>query len=222
MNDKIEYPPNIKLNKLEEESFGGDGFLVLKRTKVEAHYPDGNVSAPFHLDTVERKCMDAVCIIAFYKEYGKPYIYLRSAVRAAIMFRDYVPSKLPEDSFVGNLFELPAGLVEVDEVGVDGLRAAAARELWEEVGYQIDPKDFNFLGKRIFSTAGLAGERIFFLSIEVDPLKKQEPTLDGHALEEGANVVAIPLNEALEFIDRGYLADAKTEIGIRRFNSSLK
>ena len=43
-------------------------------------------------------------------------------------------SPIPERESLGNLWELPAGLVEVEERSPEGVRACARRELLEELG----------------------------------------------------------------------------------------
>lgn len=214
------YPPEIKLEVLEQKTIPETGFLRVLRSQVKAHYTDETISEPFTVDSIIRNNMDAVVIIGhFHAEYGRTpgrYVYLRSALRPALAFRDYKTSKLPEDEYVGNTFELPAGLVEKDETGLEGFRVAAAREFEEEIGFTVNPEKMNLLGHRIFPTVGMAAERLFFFEVEVNPEEKKEPSLDGHPMEEGASIQAVLLKEAIEYCRKGYLPDAKTEIGLRR------
>lgn len=217
------YPPEIKLEILKQETAPQKGFTRILRSEVKAHYPDGNVSEPFVVDSAVRDRLDAVAIIGHYclatgDEGGKPgrYVYLRSCLRPALMFRDYAQSKRPEDEYVGNTYELPAGMVELDENGIVGLQQAAAREFQEEVGFEIEPEKMKFLGHRVFPIVSMAAERIFFLEVEVHPMNRKTPTLDGHPMEEGGIVTAVHLAEAIDLCNKGYLPDAKTELGLRR------
>lgn len=217
------YPPEIKLEVVEQETLPDSGFLRILRSKVVAHYEDGTESKIFTVDSVLRNRLDAVVIVAHYVsdkqmgvQEGTRFVYLRSAFRPALMLRDYKTSGLLEDEYIGNLYELPAGLVELDEKGADGLKQAAAREMEEELGFTVPFEKFKFLGSRIFPAVGLAAERIFFLEIEVDPTTRKTPTLDGSPMEEGAVIKTVPLTEAAEYARKGYLPDAKTEIGILR------
>lgn len=220
----LEYPPEIRLEILEEKIIPENGFLKIKRNLVKAHYPDGTISEPFEVDSVMRSRPDAVVIVghfigdSYYGQHqGERHVWLRSALRPALSFRDYKSSNLLENEYVSNQYELPAGLTESNEIGLEGMKAAATREFEEEVGYKIDPKYFNLLGHRIFPSVGIAGERLFFFEVQTNPLESRpEPLLDGHALEYGGIVTPVPLAEALDLCDKGYLPDAKTEIGLRR------
>lgn len=208
--------PNIKLEVLETETLPEQGFIRVQRNTFRAYYPNDNISEPFTIDTAIRERLDAVVILAHFS-HRRRYIYFRSAIRPALMVRDYQTSKLYEEAEFGNQWELPAGLVELNETGVDGLKRAASREMEEELGFKVSPDKFNFLGKRTFPSPGAIAERLFFLEVEVDPHYQQTPTLDGHPLEEGGQVCCIPLDEALELVYAGYLTDTKTELGLLRF-----
>ncbi len=209
-------PPSIKIEVFEIER-GPEGFLQSEERKVKVIYPDGNESDYFNLSSVKRDRLDAVAIIPYFIKHDRYYIYLRSAVRASLGFRDYSDSKLLEESDVGNQWELAAGLVESSEIGMTGLQSACARELAEEVGFNIDPDRFKLLGKRIFPAPSMCGERIFFFTTEVVPAMRFTPTCDGHPLEEQGEVIVMELGDAIDCVLQGYFPDAKTEIGIMRF-----
>jgi ADP-ribose pyrophosphatase len=213
--------PEVTLEQLEDLSpIAGRGFLQLSRWRLRAHYPDGSESAPFVYDAVERRCLDAVVMAAYFVRSGEPWVYLRSALRPPVRFRD--PQRSPvTEAATGSLWELPAGLIEPEEAGAKGVLAAAQRELDEELGFTVSADDFRSLGPSLFSCPGVLNERHFFLSIAVDPSRRHEPSLDGSALERFGRVLALPLSHALELCRSGAIEDAKTELGLRRFAESL-
>lgn len=143
-------------------------------------------------------------------------MYLRSALRPPAALRPPQCRPLPEKDTLGSLWELPAGLVEADECNVEGLRRCAARELEEELGFDVEPTRFAGLGPATFPSAGVVGERHHFFHVEVVPDRRGRPSEDGSALEAKALVVALPLAEALDLVRGGAIEDGKTEIGLRR------
>jgi ADP-ribose pyrophosphatase len=112
----------------------------------------------------------------------------------------------------GALWELPAGLVEAGEEPAE----AAARELAEELGFAASVKDMRPLGEWTFPAPGMIGERHIFFVVDVDPTTRTRPTEDGSALERAAEIVALPIVDALEHCRRGAIRDAKTELALRR------
>jgi len=197
-------PPNIQLINHGEET-DSPPFLTVKRVRLHAEYPDGSVSPEFHHDIVLRKKIDAVVIIAYYRINHTPMVYLRSAIRPAIA-----------DRFVdgGNLWELPAGLIEEGESPVE----CAVRELKEELGFDAEEKDFKPVGPISYTSVGICAEQLYFLSVEVDPSSQNVPTEDGSALEKGADIISMCVFDILCACQRGEIKDAKTEIGIRRMS----
>lgn len=209
-------PPRILLTEQNLRT-RPEGFLSIKTSDVTFHYPNGEKSQPFPTDRVVRKVDDAVVIIAWYWDDDGPYVYLRSSIRPALALRDYELSGLPENKEIGNLWELPAGCLEPEEVGGHGLEEAAAREAKEEIGFDIDPDSFDPVGFRIFPAVGMSGERLFFLSAEVNPNEQKTPQGDGGPFEAHGEVVAMHITEILQAIENGQIIDSHTEIGIRRF-----
>ena len=106
------------------------GFVNVRRLSLRAHYPDGSESAPFPYDTATRRALDAVVICAVYTENGRPFVYLRSALRPPLALR---PREL--DAVESSLWELPAGLIESHETAAE----AGARETEEELGFRLRP-----------------------------------------------------------------------------------
>lgn len=215
--------PDIRLELLEDVSPAQPpGFLKLVRRRLRAHYADGSTSSDFVYDEVDRRAIDAVVIVAYRTEAERGVlVYLRSALRPPLVFRDAARSPVPELDPKGSIWELPAGLVEPDEQTPSGVRDSAARELAEEVGFQVTPHMLWALGPSTFPVPGIIAERHFFYAVAVDGVAAGEPALDGSALEKGGVVVAVPLSEALAMCRDGRIVDAKTEIGLRRLAESL-
>ena len=213
--------PRIELiqesvRRADEDS--AQAFLRVERSVLRARFEDGEPSEAFTYDIVARERLDAVVIAAHYvDETGKRFVFLRSALRPPVAFRPREQWPMPERDDLGGLWELPAGLVETDERSPEGLRRCAARELHEELGFEVDPDKLQPLGPSSFPAPGVIGERHFYFHVLVDPTVRGLPPEDGSVLERGAAIVAISLEEALALVRAGLLEDAKTELGLRRF-----
>ena len=214
--DRAPLFPLIRLELLEDLSPDtGAGFLRLSRRRLVARYPDGTVSEPFLYDTVDRQALDAVVIAAHYLAPDGRHVFLRSSIRPPIYYRPQV-DPVPDTGRRGQLWELPAGLVEPGEAGEAGLRRAALRELHEEAGFPPDGSRLSELGPALYPCPGVIAEKLFFFDIEVDPVTRSDPPLDGSALERFGEVVDLPLSSALSLCRLGGIEDVKTEIGLRR------
>jgi ADP-ribose pyrophosphatase len=201
----------------DRPSLDPPGFLRLRRVMLRVRFEDGAESAPFEYDIIERERLDAVVIAAHYVGAdGRRQVYLRSALRPPVALRPREVQPVPQKETLGALWELPAGLVEVNERSAEGLRRSAARELLEEAGAEVDPGALVDLGPPTFPAPGMVGERHFYFHVEVNPERISTPTEDGSPLERGAIVTAIPLDHAISLCRRGEIEDGKTEIALRR------
>jgi ADP-ribose pyrophosphatase len=220
-NSKPVTLPEIELKVLEDRSPPDPGgFLRLERRKLVALYPDGSSSAEFFYDSVARRALDAVVLCAHFERAGVRFVYLRSALRPPVTFRN--PATSPVEEGVLGLWELPAGLVEVGEQSAMGVLECGRRELAEELGFAVNRAELRALGPSTFPCAGVIGERHFFLEVEVDPDSRGEPALDGSALEAHGEVIVLPLQDALSRCRRGEFPDAKTELGLRRLSEAFE
>jgi ADP-ribose pyrophosphatase len=213
--------PEIRLEIVEDLSPPAQsGFIRLKRRRYRAHYPDGTTSAPFVYDEIDRDALDAVVIVAHYRAPdGAIRVYLRSSVRPPVANREPERSPVPElDPPHGVLWELPAGLIEPGEQNAKGPQVAAQRELAEELGFEVAVGSLKELGPSTFPAPGFIGERHFFFEVAVDPEQRKEPSLDGSALEHFGQVIALPLEEALDHCRSGRIVDSKTELALRRLS----
>jgi ADP-ribose pyrophosphatase len=208
--------PDVELI-VEHDERMPDGYLHLRRTRMRARFPDGTVSEPFRYDSAERERLDAVVVAPHFRDAsGRRCVLLRSALRPPAALRPREVWPIPEKPTLGELWEVPAGLVEPDERTEEGLRRCAARELFEETGAKLDVARVEPLGPSTFPSPGVIGERHFYFHAEIDPDSLVEPPEDGSVLERQAAIVALPLEVALELVRNGEIEDAKTEIALRR------
>lgn len=225
MTDDLEAPPPLPRIRLEQEAdltpAGQEGFLRIARRRLRATYPDGTSSEPFAYDEVQRRAMDAVVIAAhFAGADGGRRVYLRSALRPPVAYRDpqlWPPAK---PGPAGGLWELPAGLVEPDERGESGVRACARRELFEELGFRVDDAALRALGPSSYPAPAVLAERHIYFEVEVEPGSRREPPLDGSPLEHFGQVVDVALDRALDLCRSGVIEDAKTELALRRLREA--
>lgn len=219
-------PPSPSLRVVEDRSPAPAGFLRRLSRLLQFSDLSGPAGQPFVYDEVDREALDAVVVAAHFRARDSDgeeavFVVLRSAARPPVLLRSAQRSPVSEPENRG-LWELPAGLVEADEQSEAGLLICAARELLEETGFDVAPSDLRPLGPSSFPAPGIIAERHFFFHVEVDPNKKKEPSLDGSPLEAVGEVVAVPLLVALGSAQNGKLADAKTELGLRRLMEELE
>lgn len=218
-------PPHFDIEVVGDAPSGSPHFLRrISRALVVRE--EGQASASFIYDEIDRKSLDAVVVAAHFMAHdeegvNRRYVVLRSAVRPPVVLRDAARSGVEEPKNRA-LWELPAGLVEVEEQSPEGLGRAAARELFEETGFLVDAHALQPLGPSAFPAPGVMSERQFFFHVPVDPAKQCEPSLDGSPLEAAGELVAVPLRVALDAARLGRLADAKTELALRRLLELLE
>lgn len=205
-----------------EEARCDRGFLVMRRLTLRNVWEDGHASAAYRYDLVEREALDAVAIVLFATGGGGPRICLRTALRPPLAFRNEHAIPIPEPPEAGAVqWEVPAGLVEPDERGEDGLRACASRETQEEVALEVPPEAFAPLGPSVCISPGVLAEKLHYWAAEVDPSKRGVPAGDGSPTEERARVRFVPLADALAACRDGRIADLKTEAAVRRLAERL-
>ncbi len=201
-------------------------FLQLQRVWLCAQFPDGSESAAFGYDSVTRRALDAVVIVAWRRIGGEVAVYLRTSVRPPLQERRTHPGAADRAHQVC-MWELPAGLIEPEDLegrsdGDSGIRRTAARETAEELGFQLPPERFELLGAGVFPAPAMTAERQFFAHVEVREDLPSTPSLDGSPLEEHAAICLLPLEKALEYCHQGLIVDGKTELALRRLAARLK
>lgn len=211
--------PGHRIEILRDERPPEDqrGFMYVRKLTAVARFADGSRSEPFAYDCAARSRLDAVVIVPhFVGDGGERHVFLRTALRPPVAARPMESRPVVEPAWLGELWEVPAGLVEPDEQTPEGLRGCAARELLEEVGIEVSPEAMRPLGPSTLPSPGVIGERHFYFQVEVDPRKQVTPSEDGSALERHAVVAAFPLDLLLDACRRGEIEDAKTELALRR------
>lgn len=208
--------PKVELETVRQTRVGEGGFLVLQRAEMVAtsedpRTPHGPVRSPsFFYDAVDRRAIDAAVMVAHHVEGGRVYVWLRSSVRPPLALRHDAPLSPV-------LWEVPAGLVEPGE----SPRAGAAREIAEELGFDVAETALAPLGPPAFPAPGFIGELHYFFRVEVDPATRTEPAGDGSPVEAGARIISVPLDDALAACRSGEICDEKTELALRRLVDEL-
>jgi ADP-ribose pyrophosphatase len=215
--------PDLRLEIVEDISPPGQtGFLQLVRRRYRVHYPDGTVSEPFLYDMVDRRAIDAVVIVAHFRsEDGVRHVYLRSAFRPPVVLREMARSPDPNETVLSSTWELPAGLIDVEEQKPGGAARAAQRELHEELGFDVALEQLKQLGEGVFVAPGFIAEKQFFFEVDVTGQTRMPPLLDGSALEHFGEIVSLPLSEALRMCARAEINDSKSELVLRRLAERL-
>lgn len=226
VNDITRLPPvpEIHLRQVAREP-GPQPFLSLDRHWLVARFPDGTESDAFGYDSMTRRALDAVVIVIWRRVDAEVCVYLRTAVRPPLLERQTHPGAVDRQHEVC-LWELPAGLIEPEDLAEDGapepsIRRAAAREAEEELGFRLGAERFRLLGPGVFPSPAMIAERQFFAYAEVTNEPQAIPSLDGSPLEEHATICLISLARALEYCDRGSIVDSKTELALRRFSACM-
>lgn len=201
--------PKVELEIESDTRVGEGGFLVLRRTQLVATADNGERSAPFLYDAIDRRAFDASVMVAHHEENGRVFVWLRTCLRPPLALRDTPVTPV--------LWEVPAGLVEPGE----SPRAAAARELAEELGFDVPESALVDLGPPSHPAPAMIGEAHHFFHVEVDPKTRTAPAGDGSPVEAGAIVACLSLEDALDACRRGELRDEKTELALRRLADTV-
>jgi ADP-ribose pyrophosphatase len=197
-------------------------FLRLRSAHLRNQRADGSVSRDYICDYVIRPMgQDAVVVVAWHRRGASVEVLLRDGLRPALQLgRDVAAAPLPEESRL-MVTELVAGILETTDHGRDGLLRRASLELWEEGGLRASPDAGVVLGAGSLPSPGCLVEKFYFVAMEVDPEAQHPPPGDGSPMEEGATSRWMLLDEAIAACVSGEIADAKTELGLRRLRDHL-
>lgn len=210
---------------ISDEIVGKEGgFLAIRRMRLQNRRDDGSLSAPYLCDFVVRPCgLDAVVVALYHRAGDTTWVLVRDGLRPALAFGRDDTTPVPEERTYLFCTELVAGIIEVDDLGIEGVRYRAAEEAHEEAGYCIDPAAVELLGKATFPTPGAMPEKFWLVAAEIADRSAQEPPDgDGSPMEEGARTRWIALDEAIAACVRGDIEDCKTELTLRRLRDHLE
>ncbi len=231
----------IDVEVMTSELFGAGGYVQLRRLQVRNRREDGSSSPAYALDAVERPGRtDAVVVLAFERS-GAAQRRGRSCEAAATSERTGAGVRVllrrglrpvprlgrggePTREGVAlpvETIEAVAGLLEPHDVGEAGLCRRAAEELLEETGLHVDGSQVRRLGPAVLLSPGVMAERIYPCCVEAPLAGHGAGAGDGSLLEEGGGGLCLLLAEALERCRRGLIADAKTELALRRLAEQL-
>ncbi len=192
-------------------------FLSLHHLRIQNTYLNGEVSREYLYDAVLRKWIDAVVMLLVGRVDGQDCVCLRSCIRPPLLLREGLQLPVPENRRYDFLWELPAGLLEQKDTGLDGIRSRAKAETLEETGYLVNAESFEILPGASFVSPGVIPERLWFVRATIeDPGSRVVPSGDGSPVEEKAEIWWVPLVEAGRMCDSGEIEDMKTELGLRR------
>lgn len=201
------------------------GYLRRRRVRARTVLSDGLRTDPYVVDWVERarERRDAAAVVLFTPG--------ATPAGARVLLRRQVRVPLFEVLSEPLCLELVAGLREGDEPWT----ACARRETHEEAGLWIDERDFFELGPPIFPVPASFTEQVALYAARVPDLDHAVsgdlvPPGDGSPMEAGADLWVLSLAQALELCgarprerdDGLFIADAKTEIGLRRLEAHLR
>jgi ADP-ribose diphosphatase len=197
-----------------------EGFLRVKRYRARNRRADGTTSAEYAIDVLDRATLDAVAVCLWARTPRGVEVLTRSGLRPGPAFRRGRPTALPEREALF-LEEVIAGVVEPGELGLDALRRRAAAEALEEAGLSVAPERFEPLGAPLFVHPPVSSDLFHLLAAEVPrgggPDAFEAPAGgDGSPHEEGAVLRWRRLDDAIAACERGEIADAKTEVVLRR------
>lgn len=166
------------------------GFVHLQKLVFEQRMPDGSMV------TLDREVHDhgtAAAILLHDPKEG-----------TVVLVRQFRPG-----AFVNGdpafMLEIPAGLIDEDELPAD----AVIREAMEETGFEIDEARYLF---DMYASPGTLTEKVslFFGRIDLDIKAGEGGGLDSEG--EDLEVIALSLDDAFAMISTGEITDAKTII----------
>lgn len=195
------------------------GWLFVRSLVLRNRDTDGELSAPYTCDFVVRPVgTDAVVVALWHRDAdGRVHVLLRRGLRPGLALGRAPESlPIPDESPGPWTIELVAGIVEIGDRGVDGVKRRAAQEAAEEAGFTVAPADVELLGAGTFPTPGSMPEKYWLTHARVDPNAQHAAPGDGSPLEHHADTWWCELDLAIADCVAGKIVDAKTELVLRR------
>lgn len=198
-----------------------EGFLRIRRLRLRNHYEDGSTSEPYDCDVLSRRYVDAVAVVVHDRdEKGRVRVALRIGTRPPVALRREREQPHVDGDHL-RLAEIVAGVLEDEDAEPGGVERRAAAECHEEAGYVVDPADLRPLGGHTFPSPGVTDECVVFRHVETDLETREKAFGDGSAMEEGTELILLPLREAIRRCRTGEIPDMKTELALLRLCDAI-
>ena len=207
---------------LRRYSSRGKGFLSLTRLLVRNVYENGAISRPYRFEMVERRGVDSVALVPFFRRGGRLLVLMKAGFRPALFLRGrrVAPGEGVRSRCIA--FEAVAGSLEPNEVTERRIRARAARELREEAGYALPPGHLISLGAGFFPSHGQCTEKIHLFAASLNGARRVRARGDGSVNEADAFSLMLEAGDILRRCRRGEIEDPKLEIGVVRLQAILQ
>jgi 8-oxo-dGTP pyrophosphatase MutT (NUDIX family) len=194
----------------------GPGFLTLTRLLVRNQYEDGALSPIYRFEMVERRGIDSVAMIPYFRRQAEILVVVKAGFRPALYLRGR--RKAPGEGLRPRPFtiEAVAGSLEPGESSEAKIRKRAARELLEETGYVARGEDFISLGAGFFPSHGQCTEKVHLLAVALAGKRRVPARGDGSVNEANAWSLVLEGKDLLHRCRGGEVEDPKLEIGVGR------
>ena len=213
------------LHICEQADIGAEGFLSLRRLRLQNIHADGTRSPEYPCDFVVRKLgLDAVVVALYHRTDNHTLVLLRDGLRPTMHFgRPASRTRIPDSRPYMFFREVVAGIIEDSDEGEAGVKQRAVAEIREEAGFEVRPSDIEFLGAGSFPAPGLLAEKMWLTAVHIADRDAQLPLQgDGSPMEHGARTMWLGLDDAIEQCVRGDIEDAKTELILRRLRDHIR
>ena len=200
----------------------GPGFLSLSRLLLRNEYENGESSPVYRSEMVERRGVDSVAIIPFFRGGGPVRVLVKAGFRPALFLRGLRPAPGEPARKRSWTVEAVAGSLEPGETRVSQIRRRAARELREETGYRVRLDEFRPLGAGFFPSHGQCTEKIHLFSVCLDGRSASLPEGDGSINEAETWSLLLGARDLIDRCRSGEIEDPKLEIGVVRLLERLR
>ncbi len=205
-----------------------EGFLRLRRLVLRNVLADGSRSRAYPCDVMSRANVDAVAVVLYETEAaagraGRPQVRvaLKTGWRPPVLLRREKRLAQPDSRPWGAILEVVAGVLEEQDAGKGGVERRAAAECEEEAGVVVPPSRIEPLGRESFASPGVTDEKVHFRAARADLARRGPAHGDGSPMEEGQEVVVLPLRDAIAACRDGRIPDMKTEVALLRLADRL-
>ncbi len=201
-------------------------FSSLERYEVVNYYSDDSASKKYNCDILMHKGFDAVGIVPYLYINNELHVLLLSNFRAPAFFREAMdkPSEIPKE--ILEFIEIPAGIIDKEdrenETNIENVvKKCASRELFEECGYALKPNMIDILYSYYYTAPGIIAEKIYITTCNITGKRQKEIKTDGSVMEENMETFILPITTAIEYIQKGIIKNAATEIALSRLYYKL-